>query len=310
MADRTTQHDHRAALAALPEGRVAALSEPADRPGLIRLASHLGLIAALGALVTVLPGLWALPAQFLLGVALVFLFSAAHEAIHRTAFRTAWLNDAVAHLAGIALMLPPRAFRYLHFAHHRHTQDPAKDPELATPKPRDLTEYLWRLTGWHYWRGQAAMLLGAALGRALPDYVPARGEAGLRAEARAYLGFYAGVAALSVATGSALALNLWVVPVLLGQPVLRAYLMAEHTACPMVPDMLANTRTTFTHRLIRWLAWEMPWHTAHHAAPTVPFHRLAALTAEIETSLKSTAQGYGHAHRQILAALPSASARG
>ena len=73
--------------------------------------------------------------------------------------------------------------------------------------------------------------------------------------------------------------------------------------CPLVPDMLVNSRTTFAHRAIRWLAWEMPWHTAHHAAPTVPFHRLADLTGEIENALKSTAQGYIDAHHQILRAI-------
>jgi len=137
----------------------------------------------------------------------------------------------------------------------------------------------------------------------LPDYVPPRGAPKVRREAHVCLGIYAAVAAASLAAGSTLALTLWVVPLLMGQPVLRAYLLAEHTACPMVPDMLANTRTTFCHRALRWLAWEMPWHTAHHVAPTVPFHRLARLSAELEHALKATANGYPDAHRQILAAI-------
>jgi fatty acid desaturase len=296
-------HDHRAALAALPEGRVAALSRPADGPGLRRLAGHLALLAATGAAVLALPGWWALPALLAHGVALVFLFAAMHESTHRTAFATRRLNDAVAWGAGLLLLLPPRAFRYYHFAHHRHTQDPERDPELATPKPATLGAYLWRLTGLPTWRAQGAALLGAASGQPLPAHVPPRGEGPVRAEARLFLGLYAGVAGLSLAAGSVLALWLWAVPVLLGQPFLRAYLLAEHTACPLVPDMLVNTRTTFTHRAVRWLAWEMPWHTAHHAAPTVPFHRLAELTAEIEGSLGSTAAGYPDAHRQIVGQL-------
>jgi fatty acid desaturase len=296
--------DHRAALAALPPGRVAALSEPADGPGLSRLAGHLGLLALTGAAVLALPGAWALPAMLAHGVVLIFLFAPLHECIHRTAFRTRRLNDAVAAVAGVLLLLPPAAFRYYHFAHHRHTQDPDRDPELATPKPATRAAYLARLTGWSTWTAQAGALLGAALGRPLPDHVPPRGAATVRREARLCLALYAAVAGGSLAAGSTLALELWVVPALLGQPVLRAYLLAEHTACPLVPDMLANTRTTFTHRAIRWLAWEMPWHTAHHVAPTVPFHRLPDLSAEIEDRLKSTARGYPEAHRQILAALP------
>ena len=125
----------------------------------------------------------------------------------------------------------------------------------------------------------------------------------MRREARVYLTLYTIVALASLATGSTLALTLWVVPALLGQPMMRAFLLAEHTACPLVPDMLSNSRTTFTHRIVRWLAWEMPWHTAHHAAPTVPFHRLGAPTTEIEHALKSTSPSYFSAQAQILRAM-------
>jgi len=299
----SAEGDHRAALAAVGAERIAALAETSDRPGLIRLASHLGLLVLTGSAILAVEGWWRLPLQFLHGTVLVFLFSAAHECIHRTAFRTRWLNDATAWGAGLALMLPPNAFRYFHFAHHRHTQDAERDPELATPKPRTRGEYLRRLTGWSYWAAQTRSLINAAAGAPLPEYVPPRGAARVRREARIYLAIYAAAALLPTLTGSTLTLTLWVAPALLGQPMLRAFLLAEHTACPLVPDMLANSRTTFAHRATRWLAWEMPWHTAHHAAPTVPFHRLAELTAEIEHALKSTAQGYLDAQGQILRAI-------
>lgn len=295
--------DHRAALAAIGTERLMALTALSDGPGLVRLASHLGLLVLTGTLVLALDGWLRLPFQALHGVVLVFLFSAAHECIHRTAFRTLRLNDAVAWLAGLPILLPPHAFRFFHFAHHRYTQDPERDPELATPKPQTELEYLWHLTGFPYWAAQVRALMRAALGQSLPGYVPPSGEEKVWAEARYYLAVYAFVAVLTLASGSGLAFSLWIVPVLLGQPVLRAFLMAEHTACPLVPDMLASTRTTFCHRAVRWLAWEMPWHTAHHTAPTVPFHQLEALSGELRASLKSTADGYPDAHRQILRAI-------
>jgi fatty acid desaturase len=42
----------------------------------------------------------------------------------RTAFKSRRLNRGVAFAAGLFLLLPPNWFRYFHFAHHRHTQDP------------------------------------------------------------------------------------------------------------------------------------------------------------------------------------------
>jgi fatty acid desaturase len=90
-------------------------------------------------------------------------------------------------------------------------------------------------------------------------------------------------------------LALWLAPLLLGQPFLRAYLLAEHGACPLVADMLANTRTTFTNGLVRFLAWNMPFHAEHHAWPSIPFHALPAANALVHDKLRTTAPGYAAA---------------
>lgn len=41
--------------------------------------------------------------------------------------------------------------------------------------------------------------------------------------------------------------------------------------------MFLNTRTTLTTRVVRFLAWNMPYHAEHHAMPSVPFHKLPVL---------------------------------
>ena len=85
----------------------------------------------------------------------------------------------------------------------------------------------------------------------------------------------------------------------LGQPMLRLYLMAEHGRCPPVANMLENTRTTFTNRLVRWIAWNMPYHAEHHAWPTVPFHKLPSLHRLTRPHLKKTSDGYISFHREF-----------
>jgi fatty acid desaturase len=67
--------------------------------------------------------------------------------------------------------------------------------------------------------------------------------------------------------------------------------------------MLVYSQTTFTSAIVRFLAWNMPFHTAHHALPVVPFHRLPMLTTILRSRLGSIANGYGDAHRQIRAGL-------
>ena len=63
--------------------------------------------------------------------------------------------------------------------------------------------------------------------------------------------------------------------------------------------MLENTRTTYTNRLIRFLAWNMPYHIEHHVYPSVPFHALPRLNQHIADRLKTTAPGYLAVQRQI-----------
>jgi hypothetical protein len=45
---------------------------------------------------------------------------------------------------------------------------------------------------------------------------------------------------------------------LLGQPFLSLYFPAEHASCPFSGNMFENARPTFTTRLVRLLAWNMP----------------------------------------------------
>ena len=201
------------------------------------------------------------------------------------------------------MLVPPEWFRCFHAAHHRFTHDPARDPELAVPEPRTRWEYAWRLTGLPLWRASLRTLLINAAGRCRDGYLPAGSRAAVTREARLMLAGYGLLAAGSLALRSDLLLWLWVVPALLGQPFLRAYLMAEHGRCPQVADMLANSRTTFTTAAMRRLAWNMPYHAEHHAYPAVPFHALPRFHELARAHLKTTERGYARFHRRFAAAL-------
>jgi len=112
------------------------------------------------------------------------------------------------------------------------------------------------------------------------------------AEARWFVAGYALLAVFSVATGNDVLLRYWILPVLLGQPVLRLYLLAEHGLCPFIGDPFANTRTTITTRFVRFLAWNMPYHTEHHAFMGVPFHALPDVHARFKDRLENVSDGY------------------
>jgi len=290
--------DHKAWLAALDPRVKADLTRLSDRPGLVHLAGHAGAILLVGTVIAAqVPG-WPmlLPVQ---GVLIVFLFTLEHEATHRTPFASRWLNEAVGHASGVLLLLPFTWFRYFHLAHHRWTNIAGLDPELEGAKPATRREWLRHVSGWPYWRGMAQVTWRLATGRERAAYLPDPALPRMAREARAMLAIYA-LAALSLVWSPVL-LWVWVVPVILGQPVLRLYLLAEHGDCPQMADMFLNTRTTFTTALVRFLAWNMPYHTEHHVFPQVPFHRLPDLHARMRAHLRVTADGYAAFTKDYLA---------
>jgi fatty acid desaturase len=146
------------------------------------------------------------------------------------------------------------------------------------------------VSGLPYWWSGLRLMAALVAGRAEGDYLPEAAKPRIVAEARGMAVGYLVVGAGLI--WSPLLWWVWILPVLLGQPALRLYLLAEHGDCPRVASMFQNTRTTLTNRLMRFLAWNMPYHTEHHVWPAVPFHRLPEVHQLMRDKLQVTAEGY------------------
>ncbi|KIC42959.1 fatty acid desaturase [Ruegeria sp. ANG-R] len=282
--------DHRTLIASIPPETKDELQQRSDIAGLKHLAIYIGALTATSTGIVLQIPLW--PLLILpQGLLLVFLFTLSHECTHKTPFRSGWINEAVGHLVSVPICLPFTWFRYFHLAHHKWTNHPTKDPELdGKPRPDNWRSLAVYLSGWPYWAGMARVLVNNARGRNGAAYLPARQHRAIRLEACILSALYL-MAGLSLFF-TPLMFWIWLLPALLGQPFLRLYLLAEHGLCPPVANMLENSRTTFTNRLIRFLAWNMPFHAEHHAFPNVPFHQLPAFHHWTQAHLKSTSDGY------------------
>ena len=284
--------------------RAKQLSERSDGPGLRQLGSHLAVIGLGIGLVSLADGwLTVIAAQILLGIGLTFLFAPAHESVHRTAFKSRWLNTVTGNLAGLVLILPPIYFRHFHLAHHRHTQIPGKDPELAGKAIETRLGFVWHVTGIPYWQRMTLGLIQRALGHSNEDFIDDGNRAAITREARLYLLVYVAGFAASLLTGSTVLLVYWVVPMLLTQPFLRLYLLAEHKLCTLDDDPFSNTRTMMTNPVVRFLTWNMTYHTEHHAFMAVPFHGLPDMHAHLCDRLKMMTPGYAAFYRDYLKSL-------
>ena len=289
---------HRDVLRRLSTAEKQDLTKRSNAHGLAQFASHLGFILACLFLSMTGDDVVAVAAMLGQGIGMAFLFTAMHECSHGTAFRSIWLNRLVGGIAGFLLLIGPGWFFHFHQDHHRYTQDPARDPELKTPKPDSLAAYLLYLSGFAFWAGNIRVLLGNALARRQDIYVSSSRRPAIIREAQCMLAGYA-IIFPALATQGWLWTGL-VLPALVGQPFLRAYLLAEHAGCDEgAGNMLANTRTLLTIPPVRWLAWNMPFHAEHHSFPAVPFHALPRLHAVMRAELKHLEPGYIAFHRRF-----------
>lgn len=286
-----------------------ALQRRSDARGLLRFGGHLGAIVVTGGAFgwSFSYGGWSLAVLFAIpyGFALVTMFAAMHESVHRTAFKTRGLNDAVAWVAGLLAFYNSTFYRYYHGWHHRFTQLAGQDPELEDEKPRSVLGYVLEMSGLPWWVGKLKTHFKIARGN-VGDYGflndTTRPE--VVRSVRLQLLVYAAGIVVSLALGSPAFFLYWLLPVAVGQPLLRAILLAEHGGCSQDSDPLANTRTTHTTFPVRFLMWEMPYHAEHHHYPALPFFVLARTHARLGPRLVHVARrGYLGFHADFLRGL-------
>ena len=280
--------DHKSFLKTLNAKDKARLNARSDARGLRHLMMYCAVLGVMGLWIFCALPLW----QIMLiphGILISFLFTLQHECTHNTPFKTLWLNSIMGHLIAFLLFQPFLWFRYFHLAHHKYTNIPGKDPELdGHEKPSSWGAFVRHLSTVDYWWAKVTTLIGNSVGPLTASYIPPRKRRALRAEAVLLIVAYGVVFAMAPTA----LLWLWIVPLILGFPVLRLYLLAEHGRCPEVEDMFLNTRTTLTTRVVRFLAWNMPYHAEHHAMPSVPFHKLPVLHDMTAAHLGQVSDGY------------------
>ncbi len=274
--------------------------------GMIQLGVHLAIAGCSGYLYASHFGDWlvAIPALVVYGFSIASMFAAMHEAVHRTAFSNNQLNDVIAWFAGLLSYYNSTFFRYYHKWHHLYSRIPDKDPELTDITPKNWAEYLLVISGLPWWFAHVKGHFRVALG--LLDecpFIPLSARAQVIRSTRLQLAVYAAAIAVSLLFGQPWFFLYWLLPLMVGQPILRFILLAEHTGCTLDHNLLTNTRTTLTLLPVRLLMWNMSFHTEHHLYPSIPFHALPEAHQHLNSHLTYLDQGYIKVNRYITSQL-------
>jgi fatty acid desaturase len=193
------------------------------------------------------------------------LFTPLHDAAHRSLGRSSALSGLVGRIAALVLAGPFPAFRFVHHEHHRHTNEPGRDPDLwSGGGPAALRPLRWLTQDLHYYAFVGRRWRQRPVGESLETV----------------LTLVALVAACVAATRSGLgasALWCWILPARLALAALAFafdYLPHRPHAVPARVDPYRATGVSSDAWLTPLFLYQN-YHLVHHLYPGVPFYRYA-----------------------------------
>lgn len=250
---------------------------------------------------------WAVPFFFVYGT----LYGSStdsrwHECGHGTAFRTAWMNQAVYQLACFMIIRNPVTWRWSHARHHTDTIIVGRDPEIAVMRPPDLVRLVLNFFGlYDAWYATIDMVRNAFgnISAEEKTFVPEQEQPKAIRIARIWLAIHLGTIGLAVYSGSILPLMLVGLPRLYGAwHMVLCGLLQHGGLAENVTDHRLNTRTVYMNPVSRFIYWNMNYHVEHHMFPMVPYHALPRLHQLIKHDLPPPSPSIFAGYREMIPA--------
>ncbi len=212
-------------------------------------------------------------------------FTPLHDATHQAISKTKWVNELLGRVASIPLLSPFPAFRLVHLLHHKHTNDPATDPDYWSGSgPRWLLPLKWATQDVHYYKFYAQN----AHRRPVRERIELVGSV---------------LVVVSVCTVLAVSgywlqvLALVIVPKIIAIMLLAFAFdyLPHHPHNVLQKTDRYRATTIIDHRWLTPLMLYQNYHLVHHLYPGVPFYRYGKAFVERYDVLKK-----GGAHRRHL----------
>lgn len=204
---------------------------------------------------------------------------AQHDIIAKPGSKLRWLNQLVGHVSIIPLVLPYRVAKYTHMEHHKHANDPDKDPDYATHANGPL-DAIWKSI--YYRQPRAAGGLNA-----YGDALKRIGKPNIVLDSVIYQIIHFGILFGLAWSGYALeAALLWWLPRHIGLTYIQFYL----SWAPHHPgEKSGRYRDTRSFRSILGNIGSlgMQYHIIHHLHPRIPLYRTPKAYWEMKPILEA-----------------------
>ncbi len=288
----------------LDKETLAKLNAKSDLKGLAQSLGHVGLLCLTGGAALYGVGHWPWWVVLLIvychGTVASFAINAVHELVHKSVFKTQWLNQFFVRVFGFQGWIHFDHFYASHVRHHQFTLHRPDDLEVTLPiKIMTQQFYKWGFVSlgavrWvlgNTWRLARGKFGGEWELRILPEEEPAKRKAVI-GWARFLLIGHSAILIVSIINGW------WLLPILTSCTPMYGSLL--HMLCNNtqhiglqddVPDFRFSCRTFTVNPLVQFLYWHMNFHIEHHMYAAVPCYNLGKLHRAIEHELPPTPNG-------------------
>ncbi|MBD0378670.1 fatty acid desaturase family protein [Paenibacillus sedimenti] len=293
----------------IPRQRMKELMKRKDGPAIRDTIIWFGGLFVLGYLAYLSWGTWwAVPAFLAYGILYATPGDSRwHECGHGTAFKTPWMNEVVYQIASFFVLRSATPWRWSHARHHTDTIIVGRDPEIITERPpiwKILIMQIFHLYGGPIEIKRFLLHTFGKLDTQENEYIPPSQHRKTFWEARVYMIIILGILAACIYSGSILPAMFLFLPSFYGGIVVILFGITQHLGLyEDVLDHRLNTRTVYMNPILRFLYWNMNYHTEHHMFPMVPYHALPKLHEEMKADCPAARPNLWAALKEVIGAL-------
>ena len=295
----------------LDRNKLKDLSQRKDLPGLIHFFFYFLFLFVSGYLAYITWGTWwSLFFFFIYGTIYAFSVANWHETVHRTAFKTRWINEIFYHTSSFMCDFEGFRWRWSHTFHHTHTlqTEGDYDHEIQISRP---TELFWFFLNYipftdllYPHRLIKYEVLKHAFGKLAPVVnisVPKNQKKKIIWNSRLYVLIWINIFVFSFYIGSILPILYIILPTYYGKPIWFAVNVTQHLGAAIdTKDHRLSSYSLKINPILSFLYWKMEYHLEHHMFPMVPSYNLKKLQNEIKDQLPKPFNGLYDFYKAVL----------
>jgi len=295
----------------LDRNKLKDLSQRKDLPGLIHFFFYFLFLFISGYIAYITWGTWwSLFFFFIYGTIYAFSVANWHETVHRTAFKTRWINEIFYHTSSFMCDFEGFRWRWSHTFHHTYTlqTEGDYDHEIQISRP---TELFWFFLNYipftdllYPHRLIKYEVLKHAFGKLAPVVnisVPKNQKKKIIWNSRLYVLIWINIFVFSFYIGSILPILYIILPTYYGKPIWFAVNVTQHLGAAIdTKDHRLSSYSLKINPILSFLYWKMEYHLEHHMFPMVPSYNLKKLQNEIKDQLPKPFNGLYDFYKAVL----------